>query len=457
MLVNGTRQEIGRIWTPARWQANTLPMYPLGRQRWVSPHGTVLDLSGPRPRSYPWPYRHGIECAGGIVRKRGRPYWAATGEPVPIRGGVGMSAYWQHGASTMAFPWSGNVSAAPGATNYLLDSLYDPDNATPAGDGVGYRWRLIAAKTLSTVYFNVASESAPSPDTIDVELRIGDRTKPTSGAGNLIATATSGAIAVGWNSVALSASFAAASYRWICVGNKAWISGSHTVNKNWNSPLRWEDNTTGLDAYSLRTADGWTTVANGQSGRCAMIVLVFSDSTITGNPFGATSNTFFTNNTLYRGLSIDGITESLKVMGFVADQQVNWATASMFEGAALPDAPTQTGTLLNFAFVANDCVCVFDNRPVTLAKNTAYRFAVKTAANNQRPSVMSIGTGADANLRAAMPGANNWKATQEIAGPAWSDTADTIPAVTVLVEEQVAVTGGAGGGPLVGGRLTMGG
>jgi len=364
-----------------------------------------------------------------------------------------MNAYTQIGTGRQMFPWGGVQAAAPSSTTFLLDSLYDPNNASPAGDAIGLRLRLVAAKTLTTVYFYITAESTPSPDTLDAEIRIGGIGSADPGAGNQIATATSGAItAASWNSVALSGAVAAAAYRYICIGNKSWVSGSHTILKNWASAYTWNSLGQWEDRRDFSTTGGWASGWASANTSSMPVVVVFDDGTIIGFAFGVSTNALFTNNTLYRGLKIDGITESIKLLGFMADNGVNWPTSSLFEGSALPNAPTQTATGLD-GTSAQPYVFIFDNRPVTLAKSTVYRFAMKPSANSQRPSAVQIGTGADATLRAAMPGGNTWVGTQEIAGPAWSDTADALPTVMALVESQVAVTGGAGGGPLVGGRL----
>ena len=84
--------------------------------------------------------------------------------------------------------------------------------------------------------------------------------------------------------------------------------------------------------------------------------------------------------------------------------------------------------------------------PPTLAKATQYRLVFTYGSATALPRKLTIGTGADANLKAAMLGGGGWYWTEANGTIDWSnDDTASWPQVAVVIEDQIAVAGGGGG------------
>jgi hypothetical protein len=84
----------------------------------------------------------------------------------------------------------------------------------------------------------------------------------------------------------------------------------------------------------------------------------------------------------------------------------------------------------------------FETSP-TLAKAAEYRVVFTYSASATTPRKLSIGTGADANLRAARMGGGGWYWAQANGTTNWAnDDSNGVPQVGLIIEDQVAVAGG---------------
>jgi hypothetical protein len=363
--------------------------------------------------------------------------WVASpdGRVFPaMRSGVGWS-----GVSQMSKPTFGHntVLAAQNAvalsTNYTYNS---------AGAAIGARVSLPTGKTLNGAYYFVTVHTG-TPQIL-FELRDDNANK----AGTTVhASATSTPGGTGWKSfTGMSFAMTAGTKYWAVIADPdGATAGTATV-------LRSINGNTSIDVHfynGYSTTDGW--VGQTSASVVGSILLVFSDSTTMGWPI--TAAVLNASNTNRRGWNLStGFTEQLKILGMLTlgTALTNGSGIEAYEGTALPGSPAASSTVaINTAGTGQTAGFVFDP-PYSAPKATAVRVVFTYSGNSTTVHHMQIGTGSDAVTRRALWGGGSfYYAGANDAIPDWSnDGIDEQPSANLIIEDQVAITGGGGGGLL---------
>jgi hypothetical protein len=317
------------------------------------------------------------------------------------------------------------------------------------------RVRLPATKTLTDVYYNIASllGTAANINDISVEVR-DDANKPGATLHSSVVHDPSST--TGWaKATGFSQTITGGTLYWIVFGDP---DGNGTdravVNRTWayNTNVFYELLHTGAWLAGAFSTNGFSTATI--SNAVPVVVLVFNDGTCIGFPYSVVGVITTTN--LQRGLKIvGGFTEDVKLWGVKQTSAGNnWTGVNVWSGTSGPSgAPTAQATkglVSGRTLTAANLVGFVFDAPVTLTGGTDYRIVFSVSSNQTAPLGFNIGTGADANLRAAMLGGGNWHHTQEVAGPAWSDDTNRLPGISLLIEDVVAIPAGGGGIKIVG-------
>lgn len=405
-------------------------------------------LLGPQGLLGPPLHLHRSKARRGVLSPFPHQEWHqrrdGTWMPVPeIWGGAGFSGGWQ---TPNTFFGSTLTGAASQAT-VSLNSAYTYNSA---GNAVGARLQLLSAKTINNIYFFITAfgGTAANVDDINVELRNDTSNKPGTTAH--ISTTKNPSSTTGWINVSgLSFAASAATQYWLSVADADGNATDFATVLARTALLTAVANAT--DRTAADTANGWSTTT--QRADAGVFLLVFSDSTVYGQPFTNTSNP--TSATNRKGLLLGGLTEQLKILGIASGAAATSGVSGieLWSGSNGPGGTAEaTGThqILNSG---NNIIGYYFDTPPTLAKATSYRLVLTFSASTALPRKMVIGTGADANLRAAMQGGGSWYWTEANGTTDWSnDDTSAWPQAAVVIEDQVAVAGG--GGPLLGpGRL----
>lgn len=360
--------------------------------------------------------------------------------PVPeVHGGAGFSSTTQ--TPNVAFgPWG---TAAGTASTVALNSTYVYG---VSGNSAGGRYRLPTAKTVNNIYFFISSYTgtAANVTTLLVEIRNDTSNLPGS---TVHATQTKNpSSATGWiNCSGLSYAGSADTSYWVLVANTSATAATDyaTVLARYN----------GLDITSLHynyayriaadSTNGWSTgtLRLETMGLCVSM----SDSTTIGSPFSAAANG--ANNTERRGFYLGGFTETLKILGLspgVASNNLTGIELYDATGTVPGTGAVSTGATQIINTTSTVAGYLFETAP-TLAKASVYRLVFTYSAGaNTSPRKLQIGTGADANLRAAMLGGGSMYWAQANGTTDWSnDDTSAQPQAVLLIEDQVAVASGS--------------
>lgn len=323
------------------------------------------------------------------------------------------------------------------------------NNAYLAGlSGNAYSARYLVpsgGKTLDSVYFFISSYTGTSLSVNDINIEV--RPEASAGAATpststLTDSATKDpASATGWvQATGLTASLTGAARYFVIVGD---ADGGVTDFAVCQSRSVWGDAGTATQQaarfLSATTTSGWASGNNIGAGTYPQLVLTFADGTSTGNPLSTA--TAPSSSTQQRGLYIDptALGASLPVFGML------WTAANgsvsgmkVFSGSTLPNGSADnTSTDILYSGTATRIGCLTSSgTPVNLSPGTAYRLvATYSGSTTGGPQRMDIGTGADANLRAAMPGNGLLYWTQDNGSSAWSGDLNTsLPAVGLLID-----------------------
>lgn len=364
-----------------------------------------------------------------------------------VRGGAGFSGTTQHPRMIL-----GLTTTAASQTTIALDSAYTYGSA---GDAVAGRINMPATKTVNNAYFFIASYTGTAANVNDIRFEIRDHSTNKPGT-NLSASAiVDPASATGWITVSgLSSALTQDTIYWpIVADNDGNGTDFATVVRNVS-----QDTNPQLYFYSSYSAtDGFAGTPTGGGAQSA-IILNFSDGTSVGYPFSASAAS--TSGTNRRGFRLaSGFTETISVLGMTSSQSLATA-ASGIELWAGTNGPSGSAD-------ASGAVEVYDTTttlatrgmlftsPQTLAKATAYRIVFTYGSASNTPSKFRIGTGANANIRAAMIGGGDIYWAEASGTTDWSnDSTDDFPMAQLILENQIEVAGGAsGGGPIFGGMV----
>ncbi len=350
--------------------------------------------------------------------------------------------------------WSGLAM-----TSFALDSAYSI-GGSPA-DAIGTRLQLLDGKTLDTVYFYIVSYNGTAANVNDINLEL----RPEASAGASTphtstltesksvnpSSATGWIASTGWTSVlaALSRYFlivADADGNGTDYATVGLATTYHDGVTPWSTPL----------GFHVQTTGGFNTGNTNSSGRASMLVVKFSDGTVRGISLATTAGAASSTN--QRGLKIDSdaFTNPTDVFGMIWNvSNANCSGLKIYTGTNGPaSGAAHTSTDIIYGAAARTGAFMSGGAAYRFSPGTAYRLvATFSGATTGGPQKLSIGTGADATLRLAMPGGGKFSWTLENAG-AWSDDADATAGLMLLLDAEVAPVGGSGNAQSVmGGRL----
>lgn len=334
-----------------------------------------------------------------------------------------------------------------------LDSAYTYNSA---GDAIGSRIPMVAAKTFDTVYFQITTYTgtAANVNDITVEVRNDSSDKPGSTQHDVVIKDP--ASATGWIATSgFTFAGSANTIYWVTVADP---DGNGTDNATVSRGVN-ANPFSGGSIFVFETAhstNGFSTMASSGAGLSAGIVVKYSDGTVVGNPYANQTNSGSSTNK--RGLYVsDGFTESIKVFGLASmGGGTQLSSALILEGTAAPDDAAATTFSVPIGLTGTEQG--FVGTPYTVPKATAERFVFDYGSGGTVPQMMNIGTGTDANLRKAMLGSGNWYWAEEdqTGSPDdWdNDNISAFPKMAVLIEDFVAgAGGGSGGGHIIGGTV----
>lgn len=425
---------------------------PLGPDGWGLPY--VLDYKRGRIQPYlgtgEWDRTKDRRL--WLLDQRGRGFswrdlvmrgFSAFLTPTPLmvkQGGFGFLGNLNAGGPILGPTNAGTYSFNTTALN--TDYVYGSAGAAVAG-----RFTMPAALTLDTNYFFITAYTgtAGDVDDITVEWRNDDTTnnKPNSTVHDSVVVDPNAA--TGWIAVAgFTFVTTANTTYWMSVADPDGSTGgsSATINRNYTA--------TGAEQLDGFTRPGAAT-ANGYSAftlaaLATAFVCKFSNGQVIGNPFTATANSGNTQND--RGLYIsDGLAETISVYGFCSIVAgAGMTSVKLHQGAgALPDDAASASFAVPIFSAASEAG--YTGTPYTVPRETPLSIVCDYGANSTSPTKRNIGTGADANLRAAMLGGGNWYWREQTNGGvnAWgNDDTSAWPRAAVLVQDQVKVSGGGG-------------
>lgn len=335
--------------------------------------------------------------------------------------------------------------------------------AGTSGAAMGGRFLTpVGGKTLNSVYFNVGTYTGTASAVNDINLEL----RPEASAGAATpntstltesksvdpASATGWIATTGWTSVltALARNFVIvgdadgsgvnfANLRRSSTGNLYAVSGNQI-------PTRFG---------TFTTTGGW---ASGNSFTPASIkmVLGFSDGTAFGDPL--TVDTAPASDTNRRGLAISsaGLVASLKIFGMLwTSANANCSGMEISQGTDPPGTTVDASTEILYSGTATRIGALTNGgAPYELQPGTAYHVvATFGGATSGGPQRMDVGTGEDATLRLAMPGGGRFSYARANGTTDWSnDLAGSLPAISLLVDGQIAASPGGGGGIRVAGH-----
>lgn len=354
-----------------------------------------------------------------------------------ISGGAGFIGRRQHQRVKVGTAGTGGTAAT-----YALDSNYA---AGTGGDAYAVRVVLPETLTLNNIYFVISSYAGTAANVNDLnwEIRTGTAAIPTTTAPGLITSGTKDpASATGWINISgISQSLTANTVYWVIIGDADGGAGSDWAIVLRNHTMLFSQGGENYGTWpSSITANGYTTNPTVDVG-VACVVLAFSDGSAWGNPFSTTANHGATTNRAGWYLS-SGLTEQIKVFGMVTSAESTLSGLEAYDNATNPGGTTLTssttplysGTTLAGYQLAS---------AYTMAKATGYRWVFTYGANPSHPRELQIGTGADDNLKAAMLGGASWYYALANGTTNWAnDVVTSQPAAALLIEDQVAVSGG---------------
>ena len=367
----------------------------------------------------------------------------------PLIGQMSLAALFDRWDLLPMFLLRDNAFASSGTM--ALDSNYV---AGTSGDANAARLHVPSTKTLNTVYFFVSSYTGTAANVNDLNLEV----RPESSAGaNTPDTATltdsatkDPASATGWiAATGFTASLTGLSRYFIILGDAdgngtdyATIlarSGTyHDVASGANPTVRWMQAT---------TTGGW---ASGNAiNSPSAFVLKFSDNAAFGSPFSAA--TAPASDTNRRGLRItaSALTAAIEIFGVLwTSGNVNISGGEVWTGDTGPSGTADnvstdilyTQGSIKFGFL------ISGGGLYSISALSAYSIvATYSGVSTAGPQRIDIGTGEDATLRLAMPGAGELYYRRANGTTDWTnDLVGSMPAMALLLDGQVAAAGGGG-------------
>jgi hypothetical protein len=376
-------------------------------------------------------------------------YLADIGYAPAIYGGAGNL----NSLSYPRFYLGTRSNATTGSTNVTLSNNYTYGSA---GNASGGRFRFLAARTITNIYFNVSAYTGTAANVDDILVELRNDTSNLPGSTVHASQSKNPSSATGWiNCSGLNFAASADTSYWVSVADP---DGNATDNAQVLSRMG-----AGVDVDDLLVCDkmaadstnGWSTATIRSAP--SSIVLGFDNGQGFGTPI--TSIVGSSSSTNRRGFYFQsGFTETLSCLGLIMPGgSANLSAVELYDSSAtVPGTGVlATGNHQVFAGGGSTIIGYFFNTPPTLAKATGYRLVYTFSSNTALPRKMSIGTGSDSVLRSAMLGLGSWYWAEANGTTNWSNDDNTsIPQASFLFEDQIEVASSSGGGPLIGpGRL----
>ena len=372
-------------------------------------------------------------------------YWI----PTPLVDRYGMAAM---AASDLQFgvigsnPKLGMISSA-GPSTYDLDSNYNPG---VSGDAIAARHISQAIETIDSIYFRIGfyTGTGTNVNDIDLEFRrsaVGNPLLPDFTAlieGKVVdpGGATGWIQSTGWTAQTQQGDWND-NIDWIIIGDKDGQS-SHSAHVQHESRAGISDDIWGNYNHQTKTSSVGFSTTPGSTSERSSIILVTTNGKVYGS---ATAVRSAVTTALQKGLRIkSGFKADIDICGVVwFSTSGTWNGFKVYEGSDGPeDTPAHNG---NKIMMGNNGAFT-DGYTYRLTKDTPYSIVCDAAAStNGGPWKNAIGTGADANLRKALPGNGDWHWREEASGVPndWSnDDEDAIPSMSILIDDFVSSGGG---------------
>lgn len=362
----------------------------------------------------------------------------------PIAGGAFSSAR----MPARAFPFMavGTVTQ----NTVALDSAYTFNSA---GDGVALKFVPPWSKTLALAYYYITATTgtAANINDLDFELRNDDGggLAPNRSSPTLHTSASmdpnGDASVTGWHQFnPADVALTAGTLYWAIVAD---ADGNGTDFATLFRGLSGTLGSTSLLGLSLMytATNGFSTNPTITNDVVGGLLLEMDDGTMLGNAL--VTDAASTSSTNRRGLYVGGLTEQLSIIGIMAGTATaNYSGIEIYDSSTNPGGTTLasgSSMLVNASGEAGHALAT----PYTLAKATPYRVVLTYSSASTAPRKLSHGTqnGYGAKVREGRPGGSGWYWAEANGTTNWAnDDQDGYPHVTLLIEDQVAVTGGSG-------------
>lgn len=355
------------------------------------------------------------------------------------------------------YPFRGGILSYPGYTNIptalrivpnisiqstlthgttALSSAYTAGSAGNAGYSRIQGWGNI---TISSVYFFIPSftGTAASVTTVNLEIRSGTATAvDNTGPGLLASASINPGGTTGWKVFSgINLALSAGNYYWIPIAD---ADGNGTNFANINRSITNFPYGSELTIYPFNI--GYTTTNGGSTvtaqNTSSSFVVIFSDGNILGIPFASSAVSGGSNSRGLRflnGFPFDCILHGL-VWRPTASSSVSGG--SIWTGTTGPTGTpflTSTTMIKQWVSSANNYAVLFST-PTTLTHDTSFRAVINLSGAASTLTKFSMGSGADATLKTAMPGYGEWYWTENSAG-VWSDETDAFAAIGLIIDE----------------------
>jgi len=307
----------------------------------------------------------------------------------------------------------------PVQRSYALDSAYTFNSA---GDAIGWRVVLGAAKTLAAVYLYVVSATGTAANVNDLNVEVrndnGSHASPDRSGGATLHTSASkdpngDSSFAGWHQwnpadVALSAG----TTYWLIVAD---ADGNGTdyatiLYAADMSPFSWDAGLYGApQVYPYSTTNGFASDASDTVRMTSMLVLEFDDGTVLGN--ARADWTTSANDANRKGLHFDGLTASLKLWGALLETEAGSPSSlELYAEATAPGGTTLASGSAALRTTSAAPAGFILSSPYALAAATAYRLVCPTAGSYRvRPFIYGAhANGHEAVLRKARAGGSGW-------------------------------------------------
>lgn len=355
---------------------------PLGPGGWGLPY--VLDRK--HARFAPYKSDEWAELESGLV--------------VPqVRGGIGFG---DSGFRRLEIGYG--LAFNPTFNTFALNTNY---TAGTAGRATSQRFLCPVADTITDIYFNISAYAGTAAlvDDINWEIRSGTIAGPTTTGGALLGSGTiNPSSATGWIKIAAVNVAIAAGYNYAIIADADGGGGNSATLMSDASNITIQSQP--LDCGKCSTTDGFVTptISNVQ---IPAIVIVLASGRVVGMPFSSRPSA--TSSTNRKGLVIDGLAAPMKLQAMLSN--LTSGTISGLElyagtGTVPGTSPVSIGSVQSVGgSVITGYVLA---APYLVPASTPYRFVFTYSGAAVVPNKWTIGTGADANLRACMIGKGLW-------------------------------------------------